>query len=179
VERARWAGPDDLPEVLDLAREAARAMRDQRGGAIWTVREARPEPFEADLVHALTGTGGRRAAVGLIDDAVVGYGVVHPEVLHDGSVLAVVSDLYVTPEARGVGVGEALMDLFIADARADGAVGIDSLALPGDRATKNFFERFGLTARAIVVHRSLLVDEDEGQEADEPIDGGGTEGGVV
>ena len=88
MERARWAGPDDLPEVLDLAREAARSMRDQRGGAIWTVREARPEPFETDLVHALTGTGGRRAAVGLIDDAVVGYGVVHPEVLHDGSVLA-------------------------------------------------------------------------------------------
>jgi hypothetical protein len=33
---------------------------------------------------------------------------------------------------------------------------MDSLALPGDRATKNFFESFGLKARAIVVHRSLV-----------------------
>jgi ribosomal protein S18 acetylase RimI-like enzyme len=154
VERARWAGPDDLPEVLDLAREAVHAMWAQRGGPIWTVREARPEPFEADLVHALAGSGGRRAAVGLIDDAIVGYGVVHPEDLHDGSRLSVVTDLYVTPGARGVGVGEALMELFVDAARADGAVGIDSLVLPGDRATKNFFERFGLTARAIVVARA-------------------------
>ena len=99
-------------------------------------------------------------AVGLIDDAVVGYASMHPERLHDGSQLAVVTDLYVTPGARGVGVGGALMDLLIDAARADGAVGIDSLALPGDRATKNFFERFGLTARAIVVHRSLMADDE-------------------
>jgi GNAT superfamily N-acetyltransferase len=160
VERARWAGPDDLPEVLDLAREAVQVMRAQRGGPVWTIREARPEPFEADLVHALAGSAGRRVAVGLIDDAVVGYATMHPERLHDGSQLAVVTDLYVTPGARGVGVGEALMDLLIDAARADGAVGIDSLALPGDRATKNFFERFGLTARAIVVHRSLMADDE-------------------
>jgi hypothetical protein len=29
------------------------------------------------------------------------------------------------------------------------------MALPGNRATKNFFETFGRTARAIVVHRTL------------------------
>ena len=32
---------------------------------------------------------------------------------------------------------------------------MDSLALPGDRATKNFFETHGLVARAITVHRRL------------------------
>mgnify|MGYP001466663926 FL=1 len=52
------------------------------------------------------------------------------------------------------------MDLLIDAARADGAVGIDSLALPGDRANTHFFERFGLTARAIVVHRSLMADDE-------------------
>jgi hypothetical protein len=36
-----------------------------------------------------------------------------------------------------------------------GCMGVDSLALPGDRHTKNFFESFGLVARAIVVHRPL------------------------
>jgi hypothetical protein len=47
------------------------------------------------------------------------------------------------------------MDHVVAWCRAAGCFGIDSLALPGDRSTKNFFESFGLVARAIVVHRSL------------------------
>ena len=32
---------------------------------------------------------------------------------------------------------------------------VESVALPGNRAAKNFFERFGLVARAIVVQRGL------------------------
>ena len=36
-----------------------------------------------------------------------------------------------------------------------GCIGVDSLALPGDRDTKNFFETHGLVARAITVHRTL------------------------
>jgi hypothetical protein len=47
------------------------------------------------------------------------------------------------------------MDAIVAWAEAAGCVGIDSLALPGNRETKNFFETFGLVARAIVVHRPL------------------------
>ena len=47
------------------------------------------------------------------------------------------------------------MDDLVAWCRDRGCVGVDSLALPGDRATKNFFESFGLVARAIVVHRPL------------------------
>jgi hypothetical protein len=47
----------------------------------------------------------------------------------------------------------------VAHASDAGAIGIDALALPGDRATKNFFETFGLKARAIVVHRSLMATD--------------------
>ena len=43
----------------------------------------------------------------------------------------------------------------IAWATERGCFGIESMALPGNRETKNFFERFGLVARAIVVHRAL------------------------
>ena len=64
-----------------------------------------------------------------------------------------VDDLYVEPEARGVGVGEAMMDARPRLGGERGCVGVDALALPGNRATKNFFETFGLVARAIVVHR--------------------------
>ncbi|MDH3754909.1 MAG: GNAT family N-acetyltransferase, partial [Acidimicrobiia bacterium] len=72
-----------------------------------------------------------------------------------GSRLAVLEQIYVLPEARGVGVGESIMGEVEAFAQSQGCIGIDSLALPGDRATKNFFETFGLVARAITVHRKL------------------------
>ena len=51
------------------------------------------------------------------------------------------------------------MDLLLEWCRSRGCVGIDAVALPGDRHTKNFFETFGLTARAIVVHRNLDAPE--------------------
>ncbi len=155
MEAARRATPGDLVDVVALAREGQAELRPNRGGAVWAVREARREPIVADLESAIDGDDGRVAVVGLIDTVVVGYATMHLEVLHDDAVLAVVTDLYVTKDARGVGVGEAMMDLLIDEAVDVGAVGIDALALPGDRATKNFFERFGLTARAILVHRAL------------------------
>ena len=69
------------------------------------------------------------------------------------------ADLYVLPDARGVGVGEAMMGLCLDWARRNGCIGLDSMALPGDRHTKNFFESFGLVARAIIVHRRLSEHE--------------------
>jgi len=77
------------------------------------------------------------------------------ESVADEGLLAVVRDLYVEPAARGVGVGAATMEAILAWAGERGCIGVDALALPGSRATKNFFEGFGLVARAIVVHRSL------------------------
>jgi hypothetical protein len=47
------------------------------------------------------------------------------------------------------------MEAVLAWAGERGCVGVDALALPGSRETKNFFESFGLVARAIVVHRDL------------------------
>ena len=54
-----------------------------------------------------------------------------------------------------MGVGEILIETLKADAMERGAVAIQSTALPGDRATKNFFESQGMVARAIIVHRWL------------------------
>ena len=93
--------------------------------------------------------------LGCIDGVPVGYALARIVPLPSGERLGVVEELYVDAEARDVGVGEALMDDVVAFCRAAGCVGVDAVALPGDRATKNFFETFGLVARAIVVHRSL------------------------
>ncbi|MFM8827412.1 MAG: GNAT family N-acetyltransferase [Actinomycetota bacterium] len=62
---------------------------------------------------------------------------------------------YVEPEFRGVGTGDDLVGQFLAAARGAGARRVAGSALPGDRATKNLFERNGLVARLILVEREL------------------------
>ncbi|MBX3286082.1 MAG: GNAT family N-acetyltransferase [Actinobacteria bacterium] len=163
MEGARAAVAGDLDALERLARQASAELHGLRGGPVWSRREAHPEPLRALLEAALSGADqADRLVVGTIDDTVVGYGWARIESLHDDSLLLVITDLYTEPEARGVGVGEAMMVVLEAEARLAGAIGLDALALPGDRQTKNFFETFGLTARAIVVHRSLEPTEDAG-----------------
>ena len=85
----------------------------------------------------------------------VAYGLLTVAPVSDGSLHAVVEELFVEPEARSVGVGEALIGALLDDAQDRGAAAVQSMALPGDRATKNFFESQGMVARAILVHRWL------------------------
>lgn len=158
MEGARPATEADLPRVVELANEAAAALQAQRGGPLWTRREGRLEPFEASFSSGLADEDGG-LFVGTIDEVVVGFASVHQEQLRDGSRHGVLDEIYVEAPARGVSVGEALMGEVIAWCEAAGCTGIDAVALPGDRETKNFFERFGLTARAIVVHRRLDHDD--------------------
>lgn len=149
MEAARPAAPADVAEVVRLAEEARRATLEQRGGALWLTRDGRAT-LPADALEALLTDASHRVVVGTIEDAVVGYAVA----ASDG-VVATIEELYVEPAAREVGVGEALVEHLLAWARSEGCTGIDGFALPGDRATKNMFERFGMTARAIIVHKNL------------------------
>jgi GNAT superfamily N-acetyltransferase len=66
--------------------------------------------------------------------------------------LGVIEDIYVEPEARAVGVGEAMMASALEWFTAEGCKGVDAYALPGDRHTKNFFEESGFSARLLVMH---------------------------
>lgn len=153
-EGARRAVDADLSVVVEMAAHAAEEMAPLRGGSVWARLEARTEPLR-ESIHRDLRADDALVVVGTIDEAVVGYGAVRLVELHDRASLGRVSDIYVLPEARGVGVGEAMMDLLLAWAHARGCIGVDSLALPGDRSTKNFFETHGLVARAITVHRAL------------------------
>ena len=93
--------------------------------------------------------------VGCLDDVVVGYARAAVRTLVDGTRVAVVEELGVEPEARAVGVGEALVGEVLAWAADQRCVGVDAPALPGQRATKNFFEAHGFTARLLTVHRPV------------------------
>lgn len=154
MHAARPASEADLPELARLAAEAVAELTPMRGGDIWSRTVGRRPPYETGLASALQDPAAE-VVCGLLDGVVVGYAVVRMDRMADGEPLAVLDDLFTAPEARHVGVGEAMMDHVTTWAHERGAVGIDALVLPGNRDTKNFFESFGLTARALVVHRSL------------------------
>ena len=84
-----------------------------------------------------------------IDGTVVGFAVVRLSLVNEESV-ASIERVYVAAPARGVGVGDALIAGVRRFARERGCVRIDAFALPGDRGTKNLYERNGLTARLII-----------------------------
>ena len=63
--------------------------------------------------------------------------------------------VYVEPQAREVGFGDWLLEAALAEARTQGCIVIEGYALPGDRATKNLYERAGITARKITVSKAL------------------------
>lgn len=153
-ESCRPATAGDLDRLATLVGESILELRTGRGGEVWARSQARRPPYR-DGLQAELADPDHQVVVGTLDDAVVGYGVVRRDRLPDGGVLGVVTDLYTEPGAREVGLGEVMMDSLIAWCRAEGCFGVDSLALPGDRHTKNFFESFGLVARAITVHKPL------------------------
>ena len=150
----RSATVDDFAVIADLIAAAVAEQIDARGGALLHATTRR-QGSAADRAAAALGDQHTSVIVGEIDACPVGYCVVHWRALADSSVLAVIEDLFVVPEAREVGVGEALACDVLAGARERGCRGIDAHVLPGNRATKNFFEMLGLTAREITVHRNL------------------------
>jgi GNAT superfamily N-acetyltransferase len=155
VEAARPAVADDIAEIARLVGIARAEVIDQRGGPLWLAVEGR-EQFDADSIASVVGRTGHHLVVGTLDDHVVAYLYADTTpVAGDERPMAVIRELYVEPEGREVGMGEALMDSVLAWAQEVGCGGIDSFALPGNRAMKNLFERYGLVARAILVHKSF------------------------
>jgi GNAT superfamily N-acetyltransferase len=155
VEAARTATADDLDRLVEMVADAVAEQAGARGGAVWSQREARAVPAATSLAEALADPD-RLVLVGTIDDVVVGFAAAHVEQLRDGALLGVVTDIFTEPGARGVGVGEVMIDRVLEWCRERGCTGVDALALPGNRGTKNFFETFGFTARAIIVHKPLV-----------------------
>ena len=158
MEAARKATTSDLPRLAELARAAIAELEPTRGGGVWRAREARAEPIEAGLEALLDDPDGRLLA-GTVDGVIIGYAAARIEHLGDGSRLGVVDDIFVEEEGRGVGVGEAMIDDLVAWCTERGCLGIDAMALPGHRLTKNFFEEAGFTARKLVMHHRLTDGE--------------------
>ncbi|MBJ30841.1 MAG: hypothetical protein CL466_05405 [Acidimicrobiaceae bacterium] len=153
-ESTRPAVADDHDVLQRLAAAARADLEAKKGGNV----VERLDPYRDDPGGRLIASLDRDDAtllLGTIDGIPVAYGLLTVAPVSDGSLHAVVEELFVEPEARSVGVGEALIGSLLDDARDRGAAAVHSMALPGDRATKNFFESQGMVARAILVHRWL------------------------
>ena len=152
-ETSRAAALDEAGVVVNLMREGRAGLRDARGGGLWLDRQALQEPLEP-LVDSLLEDNQWLIQLALIDAVPLGVLVAEQETI-SATPVAVVHEVFVVDAARGIGLGELMMDATVTWATEHDCIGVDGYALPGDRATKNFFETFGLVARGIVVHRSI------------------------
>jgi len=139
----RLSTASDIPQLDLLEEEAREALIGQRGGDRWLVEHpretwsSRRETSDVWVAH--------------IGDVVVGYLVA---VLGDDHIVRV-DQVWVTPDARELGFGDEMLARAIDRARAAGAVAVEGQALPGDRHTKNLYERAGIVARLITTFRRL------------------------
>ena len=147
VAHARPMSGSDLDAVGRLRADALAEAGAARGGDLYVARAAVGIPDLAEPTHP--------AWVGVLAGEVVGYLFGRIEALADGRTLGLVDAIYVDARCRAVGVGEAMMAEAVAAFGAAGCFGVDALALPGARATKNFFEESGFTARMLVMHHRL------------------------
>jgi len=136
---ARPLAAADVAAVAALRDAALGEIAGARGGRLY---EPRPLPAPDDKA--------RPCWVGELDGTVVGY-----LVASSSASLGRVDAVYVDHACRSVGVGSAMLDQALEWMRAHGCTDADASALPGARATKNFFEESGFTARLLVVHRRL------------------------
>lgn len=145
----RRADVGDAGPLRVLEAEARAALVEARGGRRWLeehpeIGDRWPEVIATRVVFvAVLDVDGS----GPLD---VGFLVLDI----DGDV-AHIDQVYVTADARELGFGDALVEAAVAEARAAGASVIEGHALPGDRDTKNLYERAGITARLITVSRRL------------------------
>ena len=157
MEAARAATAGRPPALVELAHELRAELRDDaRRRAVGAAASRRVRAARRALAELMLARDDAIVVVGTIDDVVVGYGTLEFETLRDGARLGVIGDIYVEPEARGGrrGGGGRRPSSSRSAARP-GCTGIDAFALPGHRQAKNFFERVGFTARALVMHKPL------------------------
>lgn len=140
----RRAAPADAEQLRQLESGARDLLVDQRGGRRWLdTHPERGETWPSTITSA-------HVFVGEIDDVIVGYLVA--SVIGD---VMVVDEVFVLVEARELGFGDALLAEAIAAGRQAGLRLLEGEALPGDRDTKNLYERSAIKARLITVSTEL------------------------
>jgi GNAT superfamily N-acetyltransferase len=140
----RPADAADTDQLRWLESVCRAALVDQRGGRRWL--DTHPERGD----HWPSAIGSMSVFVAEIDEVIVGYLVAR---MSDD--LLTIDDVFVLTEARELGFGDALLAEAIEAGRRAGMRLLEGEALPGDRDTKNLYERAGIKARLITVSTEL------------------------
>ncbi len=151
-EVVRRAQVEDCPDLLRLEAIARDGIREVRGGALRLQECATVGDWGARITdpHWLV-------LIGSLDGVIVASLAMRLSAEADRGLI---SHVYVEVEGRELGLGDMLVEQAISAVLAAGLSGIEAVALPGDRETKNLFERAGLTARKLTVYKSLRARAD-------------------
>ena len=136
----------DVDVLVLLESEARLSLKEFRGAD----RLAIEVPEIGNRWPQVLTDGAMFVLVGCIDSVVMGYLIARKL-----DQLATIEQVFVTHDARNLGVGDALVSATLSWAREQNLTALDALALPGDRETKNLYERSGLVARLITVTKNL------------------------
>jgi len=156
---ARAAGRGDIDELLRLYALLEEEMIPLE--PVWPHADGLPSP-ESSALESLLDDPDTTVLVGEIDGVPTGMLIGRRESLagRDGRLqVGSVRYVFTEPAAREVGVGEAMIEAYLAAERAAGVVLFDAHVTPGHRLTKNFFESKGFSARSIVMHHDDRDDE--------------------
>lgn len=166
MEGVRPATESDVDRLVELAQTMRADMAEARGGRLWALREQGSASNADDLISCLqemdVDAGKTRVVLGTFDGAAIGFAIGVIEKMADDTLLGVITDLFVEEQAREVGVGEAMLTDLVTFFTEHNCVGIDAIALPGDRSTKNFFEEQGFKARLLQMHHTLELEDRDG-----------------
>jgi ribosomal protein S18 acetylase RimI-like enzyme len=131
---ARRAGPDDAETVAQLLHDFNTEFDTSTPGTAVLTR--RLQSLLAGPITIAYLAGEPAAGVALV--------TLRSNVWYDGPV-ALLDELYVAPDRRGRGLGGAMVDLLIADAKANGISAIEINVDAGDVDAQRFYERHGFS----------------------------------
>ncbi len=160
ARRATAADVDHLVEMYDRLVDEQRAIR-----PIWPYADGLGPPVE-NAIASLLEDQAAVVIVGEIDGAPLGLLAAVEEALlppMDDRRIGVIKLIYTEHDARGVGVGAAMLAAALDHLTGRGVEFFDAPVSPGHRMAKNFFESKGFKARSIVMHRSDGNLDDAGE----------------
>ena len=153
AETARLADLNDEQYFTDLFTAARMEISSYKGFELWNQLESVGNLPEVAFKEFI-GDSQKAIVIGENDNCPLGYMLIEL-VSIDDKFATNIHEVFVDANAREVGIGEAIMDFTIDWSRTNGAAHIMGRAFPGNRATKNYFERFRITARLIQVFKEL------------------------
>lgn len=142
----RKAQSIDASAVSALEKQCVRASQSFRGSAELLA----DAPFIGNDFDKVLGNTGRVVLVVESSGDLCGFADME---ISDS--VAMVRRVYISEAARELGAGATLIDELRIHAQASGCTRIDAYALPGDRLTKNLFERAGMKARLLIASSDL------------------------